>query len=240
MHSALILCSGGLDSVVLSNYIKKSLKYQKISILFFNYGQRNIREERISSKKCAKEIGAIFKEIDLKFINLFSTSLLNKKFMPKKLSLKDLKSTKKESEKWYVPSRNFIFLSIAISYAESLNIKNKEKISIFIGFKNEGNDSYPDASEGFIKKINEYSNEFVKGNPKVLAPLIKMDKEDIINLGRKLDVKFRETYSCYNGGKDHCGFCLSCKLRQEGFYWANTKDPTKYKIKSKDFRIAIN
>jgi len=240
MDNALILCSGGLDSVVLSKYVKKTLNYKKISILFFDYGQRNFKEERKSSKKCAKEIRAVFKEIDLNFVKAFSTSLLNKKSIPKKLSLKELKSTKNESEKWYVPSRNFIFLSIAISYAESLFIKNNEKSSIFMGFKNEGKDSYPDASEKFIKKINEYSNYFVKGNPRVLAPLIKMDKEDIINLGKKLNVNFKETYSCYNGGNNHCGFCLSCRLRQEGFYWANIKDPTKYKIKIKDFRTATN
>ena len=53
------------------------------------------------------------------------------------------------------------------------------------------------------------------------------------------DVDFKKTYSCYVGSrKKHCGACLSCRLRQEAFYWANIRDPTNYKEKMKDFRLA--
>ena len=66
---------------------------------------------------------------------------------------------------------------------------------------------------------------------------IKKDKEDIVRLGKKLGVKFEDTFSCYIGvGENHCGACLSCRLRQEGFYWAGIRDPTKYEIKMKDSR----
>ena len=57
-----------------------------------------------------------------------------------------------------------------------------------------------------------------------------MDKEDIIKLGIELGVKFEETYSCYVGaGEKHCGKCLACMLRKEGFYWAGVEDSTSYK-----------
>ena len=64
---------------------------------------------------------------------------------------------------------------------------------------------------------------------RIIAPLIKKDKDEIVLLGNKLGVNFKDTYSCYNGSKEHCGYCLACKLRKAGFYWANIKDPTKYK-----------
>ena len=57
----------------------------------------------------------------------------------------------------------------------------------------------------------------------------------------KFGVDFKKTYSCYMGVKnslEHCGTCLACKLRQEAFYWSNIKDPTNYKEKMRDFRIA--
>ena len=78
----------------------------------------------------------------------------------------------------------------------------------------------------------------IKQGFKIIAPLIKKDKEEVVLLGKKLGVKFKETFSCYVGKGKHCGVCLACRLRQEGFYWANVRDPTKYKIKMKDFRRA--
>ena len=50
----------------------------------------------------------------------------------------------------------------------------------------------------------------------------------IIIKDKKLGVDFGKTFSCYVGDKEHCGICLSCRLRQEGFYWANVADPTEY------------
>ena len=54
----------------------------------------------------------------------------------------------------------------------------------------------------------------------------------------KLNIDLSKTYSCYVGGKGHCGTCMACRLRQEAFYWANVKDPTFYREKAEDFRLA--
>ena len=55
---AIILCSGGIDSVVTAYHAKKKLKYNRIIILFFNYGQKALKQERVCSKRCAKNLGA--------------------------------------------------------------------------------------------------------------------------------------------------------------------------------------
>jgi len=238
MKNAIVLCSGGIDSVTTSYYVKKILKYDNIKNIFFDYGQKSLISERKYSHKCAKKLGAEFIEIKLGWLGKISTSLINREGKTQKLMIKDLKNTKKESEKFYVPCRNTIFLIHAMALAESLSIKEKKNYDIFVGFKNEGKENYPDTTEKFVKSVNSLAKISCSKPIRILAPLIKKDKEEIIVLGYKLGVNFKDTFSCYVGKKEHCGFCLACRLRQEGFYWANVKDTTKYKTKMNDFRIA--
>jgi len=231
MKKALILCSGGLDSVVVSYLAKNKLSYDSIKILFFNYGQRNIDKEKICSKNCAEKLGADFIEIDLPWLESISTSQLNSNEKAKEVTKSDLKDTKEESEKWYVPCRNLIFLAHATALAESLFIKKNERYDILVGFKCEGSESYPDTTQDFVNQLNSLNKTSTEGKFNILAPLIEKDKEDIVKLGSDLNIDFKETFSCYSRGEIHCGYCLACQLRQQGFYWANIEDPTEYKIK---------
>ena len=226
MKNAIVLCSGGLDSVTTSYLVKKQLNYHNIKILFFNYGQRSFSQERKCSQICSSNLKAEFTEINIPYLNDISTSLLNSSENVSEVN--NLKNTSKESAKWYVPCRNLIFLSYALALAESLFIKEKQKYDIFVGFKNEGTEGFPDASKDFLTKINELSKISSKGNFEIISPLIEKDKEDIIILGEKIGVNFKDTFSCYAGGEKHCGICLACKLRKVGFKWADIKDSTEY------------
>ena len=176
MKNAIILCSGGIDSVTTAYYVKKKLKYDKIIVLFFNYGQRTLYQERNSSKKCAKDLNARFIEINLKELGDISTSLINKKGKIKKITRKELKNTSKESEKFYVPCRNTIFLVYALALVESFYINQKEIYDIFVGFKCEGKESYPDTTSKFVEEMNRLSKIGCSKQFKVKAPLIKKDK----------------------------------------------------------------
>jgi 7-cyano-7-deazaguanine synthase len=237
MKNAIVLCSGGLDSVVTSHYVKKKLNYSDIKVIFFNYNQNSLVQEKICSKKCAKDISAEFIEVDLKWLGNITKTLDNR---PKKITRKKLKDSSEESKRLYVPCRNTVFLVYALALAESLYIKYKKKYDLFVGFKNEGKEAYPDTTPEFVKQMNRLSKISCYKNFQVKAPIIKKDKEDIVKLGVKLGVNLKDTFSCYRSIKGkHCGYCLACRLRQEGFYWANIKDPTEYKIKMKDFRKAV-
>jgi len=241
MKNAIVLCSGGLDSSVTAYYVKKKLNYKKMIVLFFDYKQRTLKQERKASKNVAKNLGAEFIEISLPELAGISTSLINKNTAARKIKRKELKNAEKESNKYYVPCRNIVFLTYALALAESLQIRGEGIFDIFTGFKCEGREAYPDTTPEFVKEINKLKNIATGTKGKIIAPLIKKDKEDIVELGEKLGVKMEETYSCYIGTKnkrEHCGTCLSCRLRQEAFYWANIKDKTKYKEKMKDYRRA--
>lgn len=240
MKNAIVLCSGGLDSTVTAYYIKKKLKYNNLIILFFDYGQRTLKQERKAAEKTAKNLKAECIEIKLPELSRISTSLINKKNKAKRVKRKELKDTKEEAAKYYVPCRNAVFLIYALALAESLQIKNKKVYNIFTGFKCEGKEAYPDTTLEFVKEMNKLKKTSTSAKGKIIAPLIKKDKDEIVLLGKKLGVNFKNTFSCYVGTRkkniEHCGYCLACRLRQEAFYWANVKDPTIYKIKMKDFR----
>lgn len=230
---AIILCSGGLDSVVTAHYVKKVLHYRKLIILFCNYAQRTLVPERASSQKCAKDLHAEFKEVNLSYLKKIIPSLLNTK---KKINVKrkiNLKNTIKESKTFYVPLRNTIFLVNALALSEFLFLNKKETYAVFIGFKSEGKETYPDVTKKFLRYINGLK-KFGTYKEKIYAPLINKDKDEIIVLGKRLGVDLTKTYSCYMGSRNlqHCGLCLACKLRKAAFYWANVPDQTIYSSKS--------
>ena len=230
MKNAVILCSGGVDSVVTAHYVKKRLDYKGLIILFFDYSQKTLKSEEKFSRICAKELQAEFIKITVKELGSISGSLINKSEKFKGIERKALKNTKKESEKWYVPCRNLVFLSYALALCDSLFVKKKKNYDIFIGFKNEGNESYPDSTKEFVGQVDSIAKKSCSGKFRVIAPLIKKDKEEIIQLGKRLDVELKNTFSCYTSKKTgkHCGKCLACMLRKEGFYWANIDDPSSY------------
>ena len=220
MVNAIVLCSGGLDSVVTAHKIKED--YDNLVILFFDYGQRSLDSEIKFSKQCAKDLGAEFREIKIPELKTISPSFLTSEVEFNKLTKEDLKDTKEEAKNWYVPFRNGVFLSYAVALAESFKIRDKKEFDVFVGFKNEGNESYPDTTKKFVAGFNSLQET------KIISPLIEMDKEDIVKLGSELGIDFRKTHSCYTSNGEHCGDCLSCNLRKEGFRWSGIIDPTDY------------
>lgn len=236
MKNAIILCSGGLDSVVCAHKVSKSEEYKNIRILFFDYGQRSLEKERELSKRCAEDLKSEFIEIKLPRVKGISGALTKSSGETKVVSREDLKKSGDLSMEWYFPFRNSVFLSQAIALAEACFINEGELNDLFVGFKCEGNDGFPDTSDEYVEHMNILIKKFSSGDFVINAPLIKMDKEDIVKLGQELNADLFKTYSCYVGGSKHCGVCLACRLRQEGFYWAGVKDKTDYEKLPSDYR----
>src|SRR3990167_1104976 len=115
MKNAIILCSGGIDSVTTAHYVKKQLRYNKIIFLFFDYGQKTVNEERKYSRLNSKKLKAKFEEVKLNWLGKISNSLINRKGKIKKLKKTDLKNTEEESKNWYVPCRNTVFITHALA-----------------------------------------------------------------------------------------------------------------------------
>ena len=213
MKKAVILLSGGLDSAVTLYYALN--KGFRPDVLIFDYGQRHKKEIA-----CAKKLAVANKlkyhivKIDLSWTR---SSLTDKKIkVPVLLNMKN-----KDIPSTYVAGRNIIFLSYAFSYAESIGSN-----TVFIGAHVEDYSGYPDCRPEFLFNFNQAVNLGLKNNKiKIIAPLLDLSKRGIIELGLKLKVPFKNTWSCYTGGSRPCGKCDSCRFRIQAFQLLGLTDP---------------
>ncbi|MDD5192585.1 MAG: 7-cyano-7-deazaguanine synthase [Candidatus Nanoarchaeia archaeon] len=232
MNNAIILCSGGLDSIVLAHYLKKIEKIENLKLIFLDYGQKSLKEELSCVKKASEELESELKIINLRWLGEISTSLINKQ-----TNEKEIKNIKNENEliSWYVPCRNALFLLIGLAIAESEFISKNEKYDVYLGIKHEGELQFKDTTPEFLKQMNK-TIEFCTQdwNYKFIAPFLKKDKEEVIEIAKKLNINLQDTYSCYigKGFKNnlpvHCGICGGCKSRKKAFKFSNITDPSVY------------
>lgn len=204
-----MLLSGGLDSAVVLYFAKR--QGYKCHSLIFDYGQRHIREVSFAVR-IAKAAGCAYRILKIG-LPWKGSALLDKKIrVPDKIT-KGVPAT-------YVPGRNIIFLSFALSFAETIKAQ-----AIFIGAHAQDYSGYPDCRPEFLAAFSRMAKAGTVGRLNILAPLLHKNKSEIILLGRKLGVPFNLTWSCYRGDKRPCGKCDSCYYRAKGFKEAGAVDP---------------
>ena len=119
-------------------------------------------------------------------------------------------------------------LSIALAYAETV-----EADEIYIGAHCLDYSGYPDCRPEFIEAFQRMADlatkRAIEGKPvKIQVPLIELDKKQIIEKGKELNVPFELTRSCYKEGLKSCGSCDSCTIRKKGFAEVGLDDPAEY------------
>lgn len=216
---AVVLLSGGLDSSTVL-YIAKKEGYD-CHCLIFDYGQRH-KKELVYAAKIAKTANCPYKITKIN-IPWSDSSLLDKNVILASEGLSRRKGSRcsKNLPSTYVPGRNTIFISFALSYAETLNAS-----AIFIGANAIDYSGYPDCRPEYIRAWNSLIKSLGL-NISIQAPLIRLTKRGIIELGILLGVPYKNTWSCYSGGKAPCGKCDSCLFRGKGFKEAGKEDPAK-------------
>ncbi len=222
MKHAVIVFSGGIDSVCAVSFLKS--RYELYGITF-SYGQKASREIT-AAKSFAKRLGLKqHKVIDIGFMKeLYGDSNV-------------LTSTKREIPSKFeysivVPIRNAVFLSVASAWAFTLSA------SLVVYGAHTGDKHYPDCRPIFAKKLEAAFNQGeidginsgLRKRIKIWSPYREgLSKSDLLKVGVKvLGDSIFETWSCYSNKKYHCGVCESCNNRKIAFQKAGIIDQTKY------------
>jgi len=226
MSKAVVLLSGGLDSATTLG-IAKADGFCPCAMTF-RYGQRHSAEIE-AANRVAEAAGVeehVVVDIDLR---LFGKSALTDEIdVPKQRSLEQMSSGIPVT---YVPARNTIFLSFALSWAESL-----DAFDIFVGVNALDYAGYPDCRPEYMAAYEEMANLATKATTetsnkyKVHTPVIELTKAQIIRKGLDLGVDYSVTSSCYDPSPDGlaCGLCDACLLRLQGFAENGVDDPIRY------------
>lgn len=194
-----VICSGGLDSVVLTHLYSASLQ----RMITFDYGQRHVKEIKFA-KYWAEHFKVPHHIIDL-------TSLaphLNS-------GLLDINSTIPQGEYnedtigiTEVPNRNIIMISIAAGIAASYGDEE-----VAIGVHSNNTTTYKDCRPNTLESMRATTQ--ISCGIHLSYPFIDWNKTDIVVAGMRMRVDFDKTWSCYVGGEEHCGECATCLERTE-------------------------
>lgn len=220
--SAIVLLSGGLDSMVAAALAREA--GYAIHALTVDYNQRH-RIELDSAARIAAHLGAaehIILPLDL---TRFGGSALTADIAVPKGGVDEgaIPVT-------YVPARNTIFLSLCLGLAEARGARD-----LFIGVNALDYSGYPDCRPEFIAAFEAMANLATKAGVEgdrftVHTPLQHMTKADIAREADRLGLDAGMSWSCYDPSPDNkaCGLCDACRLRAKGFADAGLADPTCY------------
>ena len=221
MKQAVVLLSGGLDSMVCAGLAKEA--GFELLALTINYNQRH-RVELEAARTIAAALGTVRHIVLPLDLTRFGGSALTADIdVPKAGVSEGIPVT-------YVPARNTVFLSLALAFAEAADARD-----LYIGVNALDYSGYPDCRPDFIASFEELANRATKAGVEgkgftIHAPLQHMTKADIVREAARLGLDAGLSYSCYDPAPDgsHCGLCDACRLRAKGFAEASIADPTKY------------
>jgi 7-cyano-7-deazaguanine synthase len=219
MASVVVLLSGGLDSYTAAAMLKAhGFDLYALSI---RYGQRHVRELDAARRVAAALGVSAHRELAVDLAGVGGSALTADIAVPKDRHIDaSIPVT-------YVPARNTVFLSLALAWAEALHVTD-----IGIGANALDYSGYPDCRPEYLEAFERLANLATKAGVegarfKVHAPLLHLNKAEIIRQGLALGLDYALTHSCYDPGPDGspCGRCDSCLLRAKGFAGAGAPDP---------------
>lgn len=214
---ALVICSGGMDSVVAATMVKQE-GYQ-VELLHFQYGSRAENPEEAAIKAVAEYLEVPLHLIPMKIYDPKDSPLLRSDS-----TIAGGEEGAEFAHEW-VPARNLVMLAIATAFAEARGFG-----TIVLGNNLEEAGAYPDNEPEFINRFNEVL-PFAVGDGKkvrVIMPVGNLMKHEIVALGHKLGAPLQFTWSCYRAGMLHCGTCGPCFMRKTAFAINNLPEVIQY------------
>jgi 7-cyano-7-deazaguanine synthase len=212
-----VLCSGGLDSIVLLAWAAQQAPAQPVYVRSgLAWESQEIATLQRMLQASARVRPLVTLDFDVR--DLYPPSHWALRGTPPAYDTPD--------EDVYLAGRNVLLLSKAGIFAASRGIK-----TILLG-PLAGN-PFPDATPQFFRAMSVALSLGLADTLAIEAPFTTLHKADVIRLGTVLGVPLGATLSCMNPREGlHCGVCSKCRERRDAFAEAGVEDPTVYRAPS--------
>jgi 7-cyano-7-deazaguanine synthase len=201
--------------------------------LSFRYGQRHGIELEAAVRVARAQGLRDHRLVDIGLGALAGSALTGCGAVPKDGSLDSIGRVVPST---YVPARNTVFLALALGLAETIGAEE-----LWIGVNAIDYSGYPDCRPEFLAAFERLANLATAAGTergtrfRIRAPLLHLDKAQIVLRAAALGVDLGLTHTCYDpqpgsGGWLACGRCDACRLRLAGFARAGMVDPIPYAL----------
>lgn len=197
MTTALLLCSGGLDSTTVAFWLCE----QGIDVvpIFLDYGQHCVEKEWDTLRQVLPIRGILPPErIDVSGIFRGSRSRL--------IVEPDLWSEPVADNDLYIPYRTLLLFSIGAACAQTRGL-----IDVYGGFINSNHAKELDCSAAFLNGLDSLAENV--GPVRFHMPFRHWSKAQVVAEAIRLGVAIGTTYSCQLLSDTPCGACPNCVER---------------------------
>ena len=222
-----VLLSGGLDSTTCLAIAVARYGAENVTALTFLYGQKHANEIE-NARKVAEHfsVNLIEAHVDSEIFQGSSSTLLKGNGEISHKSYAEIIAEDGEGTvDTYVPFRNGLMLSQAAALASSL-----EADEVWYGAHADdaAGSAYPDCTPEFYESMDKAIFHGTGHKVHLLAPLLNLNKAQVVAAGLKVKAPYELTRSCYEEHEYACGKCATCIDRLNAFGQNLVVDPIQY------------
>ena len=222
-----VLLSGGLDSTTCLAIAVARYGAENVTALTFLYGQKHANEIE-NARMVAKHFKVNLVEAHVVseiFHGSSSTLLKGNGEISHKSYAEIIAENGEGTVDTYVPFRNGLMLSQAAALAYSL-----EADEVWYGAHSDdaAGSAYPDCTPEFYESMDKAIFHGTGHKVHLLAPLLNLNKAQVVAAGLKVKAPYELTRSCYEGHEYACGKCATCIDRLNAFGQNLVVDPIQY------------
>jgi len=211
-----VLCSGGLDSIVLAADLTRTACVYPVYVasgLAWEDDERVMLERALQAFPDPTRLAPL-RVLDASVRDVYSPTHWSMTGTPPAWHTPD--------EDVYLLGRNVVLLGKTAVYCAAKKIGRIALASL-------AGNPFPDATPEFYDAMARALTLGLAHEIRIETPYREWQKADVIRRGHDIGAPMALTMSCMNPvGEKHCGACSKCRERHDAFIDAIGEDPTRY------------